>query len=77
MQDPVSDKERLYNETIYSRQGDRNPFNDNPAWVASISGGECEASVITREILLDKIERRVSLDRNTELCQMRQAINGN
>ncbi|MBT33222.1 MAG: hypothetical protein CMO01_26470 [Thalassobius sp.] len=37
-QDPVSDEEIARNEAIYEQQGNRNPFVDNPDWVAEIWG---------------------------------------
>ena len=37
--DPVSAREIERNNAIYARQGNRNPFIDNPAYVAAIWGG--------------------------------------
>jgi endonuclease I len=36
LQDPVSQKERNRNDSIFVRQGNRNPFIDNPDWVYEI-----------------------------------------
>ncbi|MFN4284892.1 MAG: endonuclease [Lacibacter sp.] len=36
VQDPVSQKERNRNDSIFVRQGNRNPFIDNPDWVYEI-----------------------------------------
>lgn len=69
MQDPVSNEERIRNDTIYSWQGNRNPFIDNPQWVASIWGDECGMPGTTKEILLDKLERLES-----ELNELRLLI---
>ena len=38
LQDPVSQKERDRNNAVYTIQGNRNPFIDNPEWVANIWG---------------------------------------
>lgn len=40
-QDPVDTAEQLRNEVIYSYQGNRNPFVDNPQWVACIYSNVC------------------------------------
>lgn len=40
-QDPVDDRERLRNETIYNYQGNRNPFVDHPEWVACLFQNVC------------------------------------
>lgn len=37
-QDPVSDWEKRRNDRAYELQGNRNPFIDNPQWVADIYG---------------------------------------
>jgi len=37
-QDPVSDRERNRNDVVYTYQGNRNPFIDQPEWVSSIWG---------------------------------------
>ena len=42
--DPVSEKERLRNNAIYTMQGNRNPFIDNPEWADCIWGGICNTS---------------------------------
>lgn len=39
--DPVDANEQLRNEVIYSYQGNRNPFIDNPQWVACIYQSVC------------------------------------
>lgn len=39
-QDPVSDKERTRNDSMYVIQGNRNPYIDNPEWVNDIWGPE-------------------------------------
>jgi serine protease len=41
-QDPVSSEEISRHERIVERQGNRNPFIDNPAWVNEIWGSQCE-----------------------------------
>lgn len=40
--DPVSPEERLRNDGVYARQGNRNPFIDNPNWVTQIYGDPLE-----------------------------------
>ncbi len=35
-EDPVSDKERIRNEAVYTYQGNRNPFIDHPEWIKCI-----------------------------------------
>lgn len=37
-QDPVSDKERARNDSVFVIQGNRNPYIDHPQWVTSIWG---------------------------------------
>jgi endonuclease I len=39
--DPVDAAEQLRNEVIYSYQGNRNPFIDNPQWVACVYQSTC------------------------------------
>ena len=39
-QDPVSDKERARNDSVFVIQGNRNPYIDQPEWVLSIWGPE-------------------------------------
>ena len=43
--DVVSAAERQRNDVIYSWQGNRNPFIDNPLWLDRIWGSECGAVV--------------------------------
>jgi endonuclease I len=40
-QDPVDAKEMARNNAVFSFQGNRNPFIDNPAWVDCIYNGSC------------------------------------
>jgi endonuclease I len=40
--DPVDDRERLRNETVFNYQGNRNPFVDNPQWVACLYQNVCQ-----------------------------------
>jgi endonuclease I len=40
--DPVDDRERLRNETIFNYQGNRNPFVDHPEWVACLFQNVCQ-----------------------------------
>jgi len=40
-QDPVDEAERLRNDLIQTYQGNRNPFVDNPSWVACIYQSVC------------------------------------
>jgi endonuclease I len=40
-QDPVDANERLRNEVVASYQGNRNPFIDNPQWVACVFQSVC------------------------------------
>lgn len=40
--DPVSPEERLRNDSVHARQGNRNPFIDNPSWVTQIYGDPLE-----------------------------------
>jgi len=39
-QDPVSDKERARNDSVYVVQGNRNPYIDHPEWATFIWGPE-------------------------------------
>ena len=39
--DPVDDNERRRNDVIFSFQGNRNPFIDNPDWVGCVFGTTC------------------------------------
>ena len=41
LDDPVDANEQLRNDVIFSYQGNRNPFVDNPAWVACIYQSVC------------------------------------
>jgi endonuclease I len=41
LDDPVDATEQLRNDVIYSYQGNRNPFVDNPQWVACIYQSVC------------------------------------
>lgn len=41
VEDPVDDKERHRNDTVYNYQGNRNPFIDHPEWVDCVFGGVC------------------------------------
>ena len=40
--DPVSAWEKRRNARIYERQGNRNPFIDNPSWANAIFGDQCD-----------------------------------
>ena len=40
--DPVSPEERLRNDGVYAKQGNRNPFIDNPNWAIQIYGDPLE-----------------------------------
>lgn len=40
-QDPVSDVERLRNDTVEQYQGNRNPFVDHPEWIACVFQNQC------------------------------------
>jgi endonuclease I len=40
--DPVDASEQLRNDVVYSYQGNRNPFVDNPQWVACIYQSVCQ-----------------------------------
>lgn len=40
-EDPVNEKERLRNESVFSFQGNRNPFIDHPEWVACLFQNVC------------------------------------
>ncbi len=42
-QEPVDDVERNRNDVVFSFQENRNPFIDNPEWVACLFMDECEA----------------------------------
>ncbi len=42
-QDPVDDVERNRNDVVFSFQNNRNPFIDNPEWVACLFLNECDA----------------------------------
>lgn len=50
LDDPVDAEEMARNEIIYRLQGNRNPFIDNPDWVACIFEGQC-AGVLSACIL--------------------------
>ena len=39
--DPVDDSERRRNDVVFSFQGNRNPFIDNPNWVGCVFGTAC------------------------------------
>lgn len=39
--DPVDDRERLRNETVFNYQGNRNPFVDHPEWVGCLFQNVC------------------------------------
>lgn len=41
-EDPVDEAERLRNDAVYSYQGNRNPFVDNPAWVDCVYRNICQ-----------------------------------
>lgn len=43
-QDPVSDDERARNDVVASYQGNRNPFVDNPQWVACLYQNQCSGA---------------------------------
>ena len=43
--DPVDDAEQLRNSRIYELQGNRNPYIDNPTWVANVYDADTCASV--------------------------------
>lgn len=47
LSDPVSDAERQRNDVIYSYQGNRNPYIDNPDWVCEIWATECGGTAPT------------------------------
>ena len=40
-EDPVDDRERARNETVFDAQGNRNPFIDHPEWVSCVFGASC------------------------------------
>ena len=40
--DPVSPEERLRNDSVYAKQGNRNPFIDTPRWVTDLYGDPLE-----------------------------------
>lgn len=40
--DPVDDRERMRNETVFNYQGNRNPFVDHPEWVACLFQSVCQ-----------------------------------
>ncbi len=44
LEDPVDDLERNRHEVVYSYQGNRNPFIDNPQWVACLFQGSCASN---------------------------------
>lgn len=41
-EDPVDDFERRHNDTVYSFQGNRNPFIDHPEFVACVFSNDCD-----------------------------------
>ena len=47
-QDPVDDRERARNDAVYTYQGNRNPFIDNPAWVDCLYAAAPSASQTMR-----------------------------
>jgi endonuclease I len=51
--DPVSQKEKERNEAVYTIQGNRNPFIDNPAYVNQIWG--TQTSVRDKSVSLSKL----------------------
>ena len=42
--DPVDAFEMNRNEVVFTYQGNRNPFIDNPSWVCDIWGGDCSGA---------------------------------
>ena len=42
VEDPVDDRERVRNETVFGAQANRNPFIDHPEWVACVFGSSCD-----------------------------------
>lgn len=59
-QDPVSDKERARNDSVYVIQGNRNPYIDNPEWVNDIWGPEASIrevsdNPVTVQVLNDEL----------------------
>lgn len=51
--DPVSPEEMLRNDNVQSRQGNRNPFIDNPAWVTTLFG---DPMAITSQITGNQVK---------------------
>ena len=49
--DPVDSNELTRNSRVYSLQSNRNPFVDNPSYVAEIWGFECDADIDGDSIL--------------------------
>lgn len=43
-EDPVDAAEEARHDAIYEYQGNRNPFIDNPQWVATVFGDACDGS---------------------------------
>ena len=41
-QDPVDDAERRRKDVIFAWQDNRNPFVDDPEWVHSVFGDQCQ-----------------------------------
>jgi len=39
--DPVDANEQARNDKVFARQGNRNPFIDNPSWVSCLYSGSC------------------------------------
>ena len=46
VEDPVDDLERDRNDVVFSFQNNRNPFIDNPEWVACLFLNECDAECL-------------------------------
>ena len=55
-QDPVDDLEQQHNDTVFAAQGNRNPFVDNPEWVACVFQGQCPEDAPTLSSLSERIE---------------------
>jgi endonuclease I len=84
IQDPVSTKELLRNDAIYTFQGNRNPYVDHPEYVCQIWSAACAAlSTNSFELIADiniypnpSNDQRINIETENELDEI-QLININ
>jgi endonuclease I len=73
--DPVSDKERARNDSVYVIQGNRNPYIDHPEWVTSIWGPEAGLGEMARlQAHVQVIDDELVITSSYELTQSAASI---